>query len=136
MAKLISLKTLTITQMIKLKGLAIKKLEKLEEELTNKCSRQNLSETAGFTIMFDSENGRTIRFVKDMPIELTQSMKEFYDKKSPNFYPEYRNINWPYTGFVQGNIAGWNPISTLRLADWFDRYNYETDEFIEKFTSN
>lgn len=44
------------------------KLKKLEEESRNLCMENNLTEVGGFTIMFDSENGRTIHYVKDMPI--------------------------------------------------------------------
>jgi hypothetical protein len=112
----------------------IEKLRRLQDELRNECMEDDVAEIGDFTIMFDSENGRNVYFVKDMPIERTQSMRESYDKNSPYFSSKYGDIGWPYTGFVQGNIAGWNPISAERLAEWIDQSPvYTIEEFVEKF---
>lgn len=113
---------------------ATEKLRRLEERLRNRCIVNDLTEIGDFTIMFDSEDGCNICFVKDMPIERTQGMRESYDKNSPYFSSKYKDIEWPYTGFVQGSILGWNPISAQRLADWIvDSPVYIVEEFIEKF---
>lgn len=119
------------------KSKTIAKLRRLEEELRYKCIENNLTEIGDFVFMFDNENGRNICFMKDMPIEWAQSMREFYDKNSPTFMRKYEDIEWPYTGFVQGNISGWNPISTERLAEWLEnsisRYTFE--DFSKGFQS-
>lgn len=115
---------------------AIKKITKLEQKLKNECAKKNRKETGGFTIMFDEESGRTIEFVKKMPLECTGGMEELYDKDSEYFNAKYRDVEWPYTGFVQGNIMGWYPISKPRLAEWLTKYGYALDEFIESFRSD
>lgn len=115
------------------KHLKAKKIKDLKEQLKEVCIRDNLKDIGSFTIMFDEENGRNIEFVKDMLIECTGGMREFYDRDSEYFNPEYGNINWPYTGFVQGNMAGWNPISEVRIIEWLENYGYRINDFIESF---
>ena len=117
----------------KSKSTEIEKIKNLEEELRNECIKNNLKEISGFTIMFDDENGRTILYMKDMPIEFTGGMKEFYDINSESFDSKYGNIDWPYTGFVQGHILGWMPISIPRLFEWLDDSVYTVDDFIGGF---
>lgn len=112
---------------------SMKRITKLEQKLKTDCARKNLKEIGGFTIMFDDESGRTIRFVEEMRIEGTGGMKELYDKDSEYFNIKYEHIEWPYTGFVQGNILGWYPISIPRLVEWLEKYNYALDEFLESF---
>lgn len=114
---------------------AIRKLRKLEETLLNECMRNNLNWIGSFTIMFDNEEGRNIRYVKDMSLESTGFMKEFYDKRSASCDPEYGNIDWPYTGFVQGDIGGWMPITISRLVEWLEGSGYSVERFIETFRS-
>lgn len=63
-------------------------------------------------------------------------MKEFYDRNSASFRRKYEDFDWPYTGFVQGNIAGWMPISTERLADWLENSIYTVEDFIDGFRRN
>ncbi len=115
---------------------AIKEIQKLEQELKNECAKRNRNKIGGFLIMFDDERGRTIEFVEKMTLECTGCMKERYDKDSEDFNPEYRDIGWPYTGFVQGNMMGWYPIPIPRLAEWLTKYGYELDEFVESFRSD
>ena len=115
------------------KYLKAKKIKDLGEQLREECIKNSLSQIGGFTIMFDSENGRTIRYVRDMPTEQTGGMKDFYDRDSASFRHEYAYIDWPYTGFVQGNLAGWMPISEVGIVIWLEGSHYNVDDFIEKF---
>lgn len=114
----------------------LKKITKLEEVLANECTRKNRKEIGRFTVMFDEESGRSVKFVKKMPLECTGGMEELYDRDSKSFNDKYRDVEWPYTGYVQGNIMGWYPISIPRLAEWLTKYGYALDEFIESFRSN
>ena len=125
--------TLTIFRMTNPKKVAIKNLRKLKRDLGEECIKRNLRESGSFTIMFDEEQGRAIRFVRDMPIDATGSMKEFYSRNWPIPNPKYWMIHWPYTGFVQGDMAGWNPISEVRIVEWLNKYHYKVDEFVGVF---
>ena len=117
------------------KYLKAKKIKDLGEQLREECIKNSLSQIGGFTVMFDSEGGCNIRYVKDMSLESTGSMKGFYDKHSASCDPEYGYVDWPYTGFVQGDIAGWMPISEVRIVIWLEGSHYNVDDFIEKFKS-
>lgn len=57
---------------------------------------------AGFTIMYDDESGNTIRYVKDMSIEETGGMKDFYDKNSSSYNPKSRKYK----------------LAIYRICDW------------------
>ena len=85
--------------------------------------------------MFNNEDGRTIYYVRQMPIEQTGSMQQFYDRASSYYLPEYRTIEWPYTGFVQGNRADWMPIAIPTLGEWLERWGYPVDDFVKTVSS-
>ncbi len=108
------------------------KIRKLEEQLKRVCLDRNILELGGFTFMFDDENGRIIKYVKNMPIEQTGDI-EFYDRNSTSFVREYNDIQWPYMGFVQGNMLGWMPISITQLCGWIENSPYTVGDFIEHF---
>jgi len=95
-------------------------IKRLGEELKEECIRKNVAGIGGFLVMFDEESGHTIQYRKDMPIEETDRS-------------ENQHIKHLYTGFVQGNILFWNPISEERIAEWLDKYHYKIDDFIKSF---
>lgn len=120
--------------MILKKDLRINKIEDLEQRLKEKCISDKLHHIGNFTIMFNEEEGKSIIYVKDMSIETTGGMEERYDKNSEYFNPEYKDIGWPYTGFVHGKPAlGWLPISGTRILRWLDKFYYKFDEFAQEF---
>ena len=119
--------------MVTERHLKTKRLKGLGEQLRAECTKNNLTQIGGFTIMFDSESGRTIRYVRNMPIGWTQGMKDFYNRNSASFSHEYADIDWPYTGFVQGNRLGWMPISEVKIVEWLEGSHYNIDDFIKEF---
>ena len=107
---------------------------KLGEQLKRICLDRNLSAIEGFTFMFNAEDGRGIMYVKEMPIKYTGGMRESYDTSSEDFDPEFNDIQWPYTGFVQGiHVFGWSPISAAQLGEWFEKSPYTIKDFTKQF---
>ncbi len=113
----------------------LEKIEGLERELKDLSIKYDLTELGGFTVMFHEESGTTILYRRNMPIEQTGGMKEFYDKNSTSFCSKYRDIEWPYTGFVEGNILGWKPISIPELVELLEQESpvYTVDKFVREF---
>ena len=46
-----------------------KKLHRLEAKLKKHCIENNLEEIGSFTFMFNEEEGRNVRYIKDMEME-------------------------------------------------------------------
>ena len=98
----------------------IKKIEELEKRILKRSIENHTTEEGGFTVRFDDERGRNVMYVRDMSIKYTGMEKEYYDKNSPLFNPINKEIKWPYTGFVKGNILGWVPISIPVLVNFLE----------------
>ena len=110
------------------------KVEELEKRLKKLSIKNKISRLGNFVIYEDNENGRGILYVRDMPIEETGGSKEFYDEKSEYFNPNHKNTHWPYTGFVQGSILGWYPVTVTELIEWIESSpGYTVDEFVGEF---
>lgn len=125
--------------MISEKYLNANKIKKIRTDLTRKCEETHTSFIGGFTLMFDEESGQEIYFASGIPIEVKDCIE-----KSQNVNTSLNNyssgsILWPYTGFIQGNLAGWRPISEIRIVEQLHHFGYNVDDFIDFFkykTSN
>lgn len=109
-------------------------VRKLEKSLFDRTAKCNASILTGITVMLDDENGCTISYVRGMPIKHTGQSEQFYNKASKYFNPKYKHIDWPYTGFVRGNLLGWEPISIPELINFLKRYHYPLDLFAQRFS--
>jgi len=121
--------------MIPNKYLNAKRIKDLEAILNKKCVKENLSEIGGFIIMFDEESGQEIRFVKDMPVDVKDDIEKYQNINNSLNNTTHGNISHNYTGFVQGNMAGWILISEVRIVEQLNFYNYEVNKFINYFKS-
>lgn len=110
----------------------VRKLKHLTTELKEKCSQRQKPIVVGLTLTFDNDNGRTVQFVRDMPLSSTGSLRDSYDANSPYFKKENSDTQWPYTGYVEGNVISWRPISAEELVGWVDRSGYDVDDLCEK----
>lgn len=107
-----------------------KKLHRLEAKLKKHCIENNLEEIGSFTFMFNEEDGRNVKYVKDMEMAQIGREADFYDKNSPNYDHRYDNIQWPYTGFIQG--VGEIPILIPDLVRWLEKSPYMKDSALGK----
>ncbi len=87
-----------------------RRILQLERKLKKHCIQNNLNEVHGMTIMFNEEEGRNLKYVLEMPLEQIRS----------------------YSGFVQGNVLGWDPISISEIIRWLNPH-YTIEKFIESF---
>lgn len=123
-----------LIHLLSMKTIDSTKMEEMEKRLRRLNIKNKISRLGNIVIYEDDESGRGILYVRDMPIEETGGSKEFYDEQSTSFNPKHKNIQWPYTGFVQGSILGWYPISVPELHKWIEASpGYKVDEFVDDF---
>ncbi len=122
--------------MISEKYLKAKKIKDLGAYLDNKCVENKFSSIGGFIVMFDEENGKEIYYTKSMPIKGKDCKEESQKINTSSNDYLHEDIFGTYTGFIQGNMAGWMPISEIRIVEQLNFYDYKIDEFIHFFKSN
>lgn len=102
----------------------LEKIAKLEIKLEKICFKENLKAIDGFTVMYDDENGHTIRYVKNMPKTSTSNSLLIGINLE-------ENQEWPYTGFAIGNNLGWKPISHKEIIKILTKYEDNVEDFIK-----